>query len=260
MSLTIIFPPKTTTPAPGYSVRTVKKWGGEMVQYSYDTTIRMNIGSFQVIELAIIGRYPGETVDKWFGSWGAVTNFNRLTHSDMMNIARQQVRQFGYNWTDTELISKQTVTLPDGYNLKQKMGWLYQDMTGASVPGLEMWGWGEWYTATEVRYGTMVHGGQNVAVSDELTTLRITLPGDFPNTVKDVPCRKLLAFRRADLARPITDNWLWNRCTVANHPGNGYGDAPKGRIYAPVALDARDFDFAGSFVPSAYYIPEIWLE
>jgi hypothetical protein len=232
-----------------------------MVNFSYDTAQRMEIGSFQVIELAIFGRYSGDTADRWVGNWGAVTNFNRLTHSDMMHIARQQVRQFGYNWTDAELIDRQAQVLPDGYSLKQKMGWLYQDMTTTDgPPGLEMWGQGEWYNAPEIRYGTMIHGGQKVAVSNTVTDLWITLPGVSSGVYFMVKCRKLLPFRRADLTRPITDDWLWNRCTVAHYPDNGYGDAPKGHIYAPVALAPDEFDFTGTFTPTAYYVPEVWLE
>ncbi len=250
-------------PPAGYSIFTVKRWGDPVMveQGDFDTTIRGEVGQFQVINLIIYGRGPGDLVDQWSGELSAVSQFNTLGHSDIMKLANMQIIPFGYEYgmTDAELMAVKDAKLPDGYSLHQKMNWLVNPEGDTTRPSTVMWANGFWYEATWIRYGTMVNGGQKVAASPQIHEVRTQLKHmSSPGLVR---CRKLLPFRRLDFGKPnATHPWLLQYATVANHPGNGYGDYIRGHVMCPVALDSNDFDFSGLFKPSTYYIPVDWME
>jgi hypothetical protein len=258
--LPITFTPVTQKPPAllptGYQVRTVRKWGdpimvaqgGFSINGRYgDPTIA--IGTFEVIDLYIAEQ------GVWVGSWGSVSNFNRLSAADMVLIAKAQLKAFGR--AELDPIKDMTVNL-DGYTLKQKMAWMYQANWTGGPPGLTMWGAGDWYETGEKRYGTMVCGGEQVAVSNIVELVNSELPGETQK--RSVKMRKLLDFKRVDFSKdPRVYPWLWNRATCVYHNDRFSVSTPKGIIYLPVALNANEFDFSGTKTPE-YFIPDDWLE
>jgi len=247
---------KSTTiaqPPQGYGLFNTRRWGEEPMatQGAYTTEKRHNVGSFEVISC-----YISETQD-----FSSISNFCKLNHDDMVKLANTQLLHFGHPFNmKLEEMRKMEGKKLDGFNLKQKMSWLYQPLKKeGETPGLEMWGMGEWFETEEARYGTMVHGGQMVACATETVEITCKLAGE--KAERPVTMRKLLPFRRSDWGKTHAEYpWLIHKCTVANHPGSKFNEAtPKGLIYAPVALDWRDFPFKGQIVPSAYYLVDDWL-
>lgn len=245
-------PPGIVSPPDGYALFMVRKWGDPIMvaQGEYSVEQRHNIGSFQVVDC-----YVPET-----RQFTSISNFNKLTHDDMVNLARTQLIHFGFDFNMTlEQVRKVEGKPLDGFNLKQKMAWLYNPLNKwGELPALEFWGVGEWFMAPEARFGTMVRGGQMVACTTQTFDVMCRTTGEKKERL--LKMRKLLPFRRSDWGRKHTEYpWLIQKCTAALKPGSKYSETPKGVIYAPVALDWRDFPFTGKTVPSAYYLPDEWL-
>jgi hypothetical protein len=246
-------------PPDDYELMMVRRWD-EPVMQSYGFSVNRGgapVGQFQVVTCYVWS----ETEGRWSGQWSAISNYNKLTHSDMLNIGRLQLLEHHYPfWIDGEdLLLMQNVVLPDGFTLKQKMGWLYNPLTQWSEkPATEIWGIGEWHETTEARFGTMVNGGQMVAVSKERRIFQVRMPERM--TVENVPMRKLLTFKRADFGKSHEQYpYLLQWATAANLPDNSYGEYMRGHIAVPVALEPDEFDFSGIFRPTDYYLPEVWL-
>ena len=245
-------------PPNGYELRMVRRWDDPIMQ-SYGYSVYRGFpetgkGQFQVVTCFVWS----ELEQRWAGQWSAIANYNKLTHADMLNVGRSQLLEHGYRFSmsDAELLAMHSQVLPDGNTLKQKMGWLYN---GVDTGVTEMWGVGEWHQTLEGRYGTMVNGGQMVAVTTESRVFRVRMPERTRD--EDVPMRKLLTFRRAAFGKSHKQYpYLLQWATVANLPDNGYGDYMRGHIAVPVALEPSEFDFAGNFQPTAYYLPEVWLQ
>jgi hypothetical protein len=270
MQVSVDFPAEL--PA-GWIVKTVKRWGADaafIAAGDFSVTIRLvgdpphMVGQFQAVEPIIYGRDPDDTADRWSGDLSAITQFNRLTHADIMRLANIQLLPFGYpaNMSDAEIMYVRAATLSDGYSLNQKMNWLIN--AGGGKANNVMWVRAEggapttWYQASEVCYGTMVNGGQKVAVSEEKCIVQARLKN--MTAVQPIVCHKLMPFKRADFSNVgLLPNHLLQYATVANPPNDGYGEYIRGHVICPVALDSNDFDFAGTFKPSAYYLPADWL-
>lgn len=233
----------------------VKRWAEDaiMIADDYTTQARGSVGQFCVIQT-----YTTDDNLNWSGSWSAVSQFSRLNYDDIMKLANTQLLPFAYPWgmSYSDIISVMDVVLPDGYTLRAKMGWLINtDGFSSSRPSSPMWSNGDWWkpfpngNALEVRYGTMVYGGQQVCVSKDLFFL------DSMNM------RELKLFSRSDWGKTFsTHPFLMEHATVATYPSNGYGDYPRGYVQCPVALNPKDFGFSGIFNASRYFIPDKWLK
>jgi len=232
-------------PLVDYEVRTVKRWAVDsiMIADTYDVLQRGNVGQFQVVSTFIT-----DSQLHWVGQWSANANFSVMNHADIFKLANMQLLNFGYPFglSEAVILGLRDVILPDGYTLRSKMNWLYNniDIAGAK-PNSELWGHGDWEVATEIRMMGGVNGGQPVAVSRELMTLN------------GIPMRKLMAFRRADFGKRVP--YIFQHATVAAKDSNAYGDYPRGYITVPVALDPQDFNFTGLFPAAFHWLPEKWL-
>lgn len=242
---------------PGYEARQVLPWSSPVMQsYGYSVNRGGNpVGQFQVVTCFVWS----DTIGRWAGQWSAVSNFNTLTGADLLDVARLQLLEFGYSPTisDAELIAMRSHTLPDGYTLHQKMDWLYKDASNGG-PGTILWGTGDWWACSEAKYGTMVNGGQWVAVKQVPRTFHVQMP-ERP-AVEAVRMRELLTFSRADFGKshaafPYLTQWA----TVANL-NDSYGEYPRGHVACPVALNPAEFDFSGQFQPTGYFLPEVWMD
>jgi hypothetical protein len=253
MTIHINITPHHAMPPDGYILMRVRKWGDPIMVAQADCSVYKRyaagqepVGTFQVVEL----HTPP------IGDWSAVTKYNRLTREDMLKVARAQLIAFGR--ADLDPIRDMTVPLSDGWTLKQKMGWMYQSWSGGPT-SLTMWGQGEWWEEGEKRYGTMVNGGEMVAVSEAIHTFYVRLRGE--TTERDVTMRRLLPFRRADLDKdPRVYPWLWQRATCVYKGDDTSIYTPKGLVYLPVALDWREFDISGAQEPTGYFLPIDWME
>lgn len=242
----------------GYTLRTVRPWSDEIMQsYGYSVTRGSGraIGQFQVVQLYVLGLAQGADGESWVGTWSAISNYNKLSHADLMKIANMQLLEFKYPYpmTESQLIAMKDMPLPDGYSLNAKMGWLYHDGIGTVF-----WGDGaDWWTTPEARFGTMVFGGQQVAVGMDARVFQVIMPERSAKT--PVIMRQVLTFRPSDFGKSHADSpWLCPWSTVANI-GDTYGENIKGHVLCPAPLHPAFFDFAGTFSPSSYWIPEEWL-
>lgn len=256
ISLPISIIPHLNDAPSDWEVVRVRDWADPIMNsYGYDVTRGSGnpVGQFQVVTLYVWS----EVLQAWAGTWSAISNFTRLTSADLYNVARLQLLEFDRrSYSDAQLVAMKDQLLQDGYTLQQKMGWLYGSTTGK--PGTVMWGSGDWWQATEGRYGTMVNGGQLVAVKKAPRVFTVTMPNhDKP---EPVPMREVLPFSRADFGTPHASKpWLTQWATVANL-GNVYGEYIRGHVACPVGLNPQEFDFSGAFVPTHYYLPEVWLD
>ena len=119
-----------------------------------------------------------------------------------------------------------------------------------------------WKEAPEWVAGSQCYGGQLFAAT--LTTFPFST--SLPNKPKAVyRFRKVFPFRREHFAlRYETHPWLINKYTVAfRRPvENTYSEIFNGleRFLPFQCLDPHDFKFAGSKVPSGFFIPANWCE
>jgi hypothetical protein len=228
------------SPPAGYSVHRVKRWGEDdvMLRNTWDVRQRGGGGQFSMVEPYLV-RADGS----WVGQWGAISNYSRLTHADMLSIS---------NWQFAEQASETQY-----FDVNQKMAYLYQPQDG--TPGTEIWGDGNWSTTVNAKYGHMVHAGQLVALSDALTFFNVKMPGELSR--RDVVMRELLMFRRSDFSKSFASHpWLVQKATVSlpmdSYPWNRYGDYPRGTVYMCVMLDPQDFPANNGAVKA--FIPVEW--
>jgi hypothetical protein len=262
INVTTAAPPVINTLPAGYEIRRVKRWGSDaqfVAEGDYSCIIRGAVGQFSCVEPIVYGVGIGETVPRWTGNLSAVTQFSRLNREDLRQLANSQLIEHGYKWGMTwdEIMAIKDIVLPDGYELQRKMKWLICDRSEGSPTNNIMWANTIWYNADTVYYGTMVNAGQPVAVSTQTYTIKAKLKNYTTTRQEYHICKKLLAFRRSDWGK--LNPYLLQYATVANMPDNGYGEYPRGHVLCPVALDGRDFDFAGTFTPTDYYLPVNWL-
>jgi hypothetical protein len=222
---------------PGTKLHKVRSWGDPVMiaQAGYSVDIA-GTTNFQAVKL-----WSPE------GGWGGVTNFLYIPHEHVMKLAAMQIEdQFvakKSGWSDE-------LNMPNW--LGQKMSWLCKE------DGTIYMRAGGWRRASSIRWGTIALGGNLVAVEGiEVVTLK--LPRE---TVKrEVPMARLKGFRASDWDRPLDEllaEGLVHRCFCAyksDHPG----DTPKGIVYSPF-YSPRDWDFAGTIQPKAFYVPVDWLE
>lgn len=246
--------PASLLPAP-FDIFETRKWGDPAVlNGNYSTKLRL-VDGVEYGQFSFFGVYCEDT-----RSFDAQDNTNRLTHADMMRIANMQL----YSWdtlryplgmSDVAIREVRKITL-DGYTLDQKMGWLYNDLNENPKPNSALWGVGPWDVADGVKYGCQVWAGNAVKCSLQTYTVVAQYPADKVNV--SITLRELVPFRRADFAKPARlYPHLWNVCTVANK-NDVFGNAPRGTIYCPVALDWREF--GGSVSPARYGFPAEWLK
>lgn len=140
----------------------------------------------------------------------------------------------------------------DGYTLNVKMNWLVASGDGVCP----MWTHSpaEWDLSPTYEVGTMLWGGQIFAASEEVFYLSTSIGyGGY---------RKVLPFRKADWNKdPQAYPYLFPRATICRPNGGISNDFGRGEIRTMLqVLDPRDYQFAGSLVPSAFYIPTQWCE
>lgn len=243
----------------GYDVYKVKPWSDPYMQsIGYSAFTRGNVGQFQVVSPFIF-----DAQFNYCGTLSSNTNFSRMTRADAFKLANHQLLNFGYAWglSEQKIISLLNVYLPDGYTLKQKMGYL---IWGSNLWGAQMRSRGDWYDylkdadgryildrdgkkqEVEVQFIGMVHGGQKILASSEIKVIFGT------------PMRRMINFRRSDWGKHYDKYpYLMQRVTVASTPNNVYGEYPKGIVNCPVALDPRDFRFyTSTFKPDSYWLPD----
>ena len=144
----------------------------------------------------------------------------------------------------------QEIQVQDGFELRVKMNWLV--MNGfASSP---MWTGSSknWQDAPEYRVGTMLWGDQIFAATTETFNVQTSLGLQS--------CRKILPFRKIDWFRsPDAHPHLFPWACVSG-PNNGISFSwGRGKIRTMLqVLDPIDYKFAGSIVPTAFYMPENW--
>lgn len=140
----------------------------------------------------------------------------------------------------------------DGYPLSVKMGWLVYSGVGVAP----MWTHSEadWDTAVTYEVGTMLWGDQLFAASEETF--------DLTTSIGYGTYRKVMPFRKADWDKdPQQYPYLFPRATVCRPNGGISNDFGRGEIRAMLmVLDPRDYKFAGSIVPSGFYIPTQWCK
>ncbi|HLO14028.1 MAG TPA: hypothetical protein VK206_04305 [Anaerolineales bacterium] len=182
--------------------------------------------------------------------WGGVTNFIRISHDEVMNLAAMQL--------EDEFELKKPGWDKDSNMEKwrsQKMNWLCKDDgTIYMVHDEEK----TWTSAPFVRWGTIALGGNLVQV-EGFETVQIKLRSE--SSERRVAMARLKGFRASDWDRPLDDllsEGLVHRCFCA-YRGNKFGDSPKGIVYSPF-FSMSDWDFAGKARPTALYIPMEWLE
>ena len=166
-----------------------------------------------------------------------------------------ETRQFSavsnFSVLDADAVARLKALQPkDGFGLAQKMGWLVADGTGVCA----MWTHSSagWDTATTYEAGTMLWGNQLFAASEQTFEIKTSLGlGTY---------RKVLPFRRADWNKdPKQYPYLFPRATVCRPNGGISDDFGRGEIRTMLmVLDPRDYKFAGSVIPSAFYIPDAW--
>lgn len=118
----------------------------------------------------------------------------------------------------------------------------------------------DWKAATEWIAGSQCYGGQMFAATLQTYAINTSLPNKPRATYQ---FRKIYPFRREHFGLSFeTHPWLINKYTVAfQRPvDNTYSEKFNGleRFLPFQCLDPRDFKFAGSKVPSGYFIPSRW--
>jgi len=208
----------------------VRKWGDPvMVKYGFDVS-QAGTSNFQAVGLYNDG----------VKEFGAVTNFIRISHDEVMRLKALQI--------EDNYVAKR-----DDWR-RQKMNWLckYRGTIYFHDNNSDTWS-----TAPHIRWGTLALGGNLVQV--EGTEI---IRAKLRNGVKgEVGMARLKGFRMSDWDRPLDDllaEGLVHRCFCAYHH-NHFGDSPKGIVYSPF-YSTLDWDFVGTTKPNALYIPVEWLE
>lgn len=215
---------------PGSNLRRVRRWGDEvMIKHGFDVN-QINTTNFQAVGLYNDG-------NKQFG---AVSNFLRISHGDVMQLKALQI--------EDEYEAKK-----DDWR-RQKMNWLCKFSGTIYFFDSEE---DQWPTAPEIHWGTLALGGNLVQV-DGTEVIRTKLRD---REIREVEMARLRGFRASDWGRPLDEllgEGLVHRCFCAYHH-NHFGDSPKGIVYSPF-FSPLDWDFSGTAKPTAFYIPVEWLE
>lgn len=215
---------------PGARLRRVRIWGDpEMVKYGFDVN-QASPSNFQAVGLYNDG-------NKQFG---AVSNFLRIPHDDVMKLKAMQI--------EDEYVDKRD----DWRN--QKMNWLCKFRGTIYFCDSEEEGWP---SAQQIRWGTLALGGNLVQV--EGTEIIRTKLRD--REIREVEMARLKGFRASDWGRPLDEllaEGLVHRCFCA-YGNNRFNDSPKGIVYSPF-YSPLDWKFSGTAKPTALYIPIKWLE
>jgi hypothetical protein len=172
--------------------------------------------------------------------FGAVSNFLRIPHDDVMKLKAMQI--------EDEYVDKRD----DWRN--QKMNWLCKFRGTIYFCDDEEEGWP---SAPQIRWGTLALGGNLVQV--EGTEVIRTKLRD--SEVLDVEMARLKGFRATDWSRPLDEllaEGLVHRCFCAM-ANNRFDDSPKGIVYSPF-YSPLDWRFSGTAKPTTLYIPAEWLE
>lgn len=217
---------------PGTRLRRVRRWGDPvMVKYGFDVN-QSTPSNFQAVGLYNDGNQE----------FGAVQNFIRISHADMMRLRAMQI--------EDEYKAKQ-----DDWR-KQKMNWLCKFIGTIYFFDEEE---DQWPTAPQIRWGTLALGGNLVQVEGSDPLVVRTKLRD-PEIV-EVEMVRLRGFRASDWGRPLDEllaQGLVHRCFCA-YSQNDFGESPKGIVYSPF-FSPLDWDFSGPTKPTALYIPVEWLE
>lgn len=173
-------------------------------------------------------------------SFGAVSNFLRIPHADVLRLNQLQV--------EDEYIAKQADWR------KQKMNWLCQYR--GTIYMFDNEG-DQWQSAASIRWGTLKLGHNVVSVEDE-EQITVQVPGE--KSPRKRRMMRLAGFHKRDWDRPLPELLalgLVDRCYCV-YKNNTLGDSPKGIIYSPF-WSPQDWDFVGPTQPEAFYLPYEWL-
>ena len=132
------------------------------------------------------------------------------------------------------------VQVADEYTVKQKEGWLIGDLPPTRP---------YWRTATELRFGTCVFGGQQVMVETVDGIKReYEFLAKYPTetTRRPVKFYKVIGLKRADFGKytHLTAPWWIQKCT-AFYGVNNYTETPRGTVYHCV-WDASEYPAQGN--------------
>lgn len=212
------------------NLRTIKKWGDPvMVFYGFDVD-QAGTTNFQAVK----------TWNDGNKTWGAVTNFLRIPHTEVMKLRNMQFDE-DFNG--------------ERYTKDNKMEWLCGHR--GNIYMYENEG-DDWETAPVIRWGTVSLGG-NVVQVERYETIELSI-GTEPKRPYEMA--RLVGFRPSDWDKPLDrliSEGLVHICSCAYRNNAFSWNTPKGRIYSPF-FSPLDYDFAGTAIPTALYLPTIWLE
>ena len=234
MNITLTFPPAEPAPPPepAKTLRRVRRWGDPvMTAYGFDVNV-VGTSNFQAVR-----SFNKET------GFGAVSNFLRIPHAEVMNLRDMQFAE----QTDRGY-----------YTEDSKMEWLCSFRGSLYMYDNES---DDWRTAASIRWGTLTLGGNLVQVERYETVRYMFGTNDEEKTVQDVPMARLVGFTPEDWARPLNDlvaEGLVHYCYCA-YKNNQFGHTPKGVCYSPFFSPAH-YDFSGAKQPDVLYTPVVWLE
>jgi len=204
---------------------TVRRWD-DLHLYELDgMTTEGAVGSFQ--EVPLFHRYKDNPSN---GEFNAISYYQRFGITERNYLISTQPNDFEKY----------------GYTVAQKMNLLIENQAG-NPPKQAYWikNGGDWDTAqfTHMDFGTLVFGGQNVAVEMEGGKPKeYTFFGKYRarTTSEWIKFYKIVGMRRAEMSRPVAELFAEGKIqyyTVANKGAgveNVYNEHPRGYIYHPV--------------------------
>lgn len=204
---------------------TVRKWGDPQLYYYDGMTTGGTVGSFQ--EVPLFHRYKDNPAR---GEFGAISYFQRLGVTEKDYLYSIQPNDYAqYNYTVAQKMNL-LIQPPPASPVKQA----YWSKTG-----------GDWDTPqfTGMNFGTLVFGGQNVAVEMEGGKPKeYTFYGKYRNRPASewIKFYKIIGMRRNEMSSPagkLFDEGKIQYYTVANKGAgveNVYNEHPRGYIYHPI--------------------------
>jgi hypothetical protein len=236
--------------APSPTIRRVRKWGDPVLVQQAGLSVKLleDLGfvpsNFQPVPLLPVREDAnGNYIDN-SGTWSAIANSIIYQREDVDRIAAMQ---------DTS----------GGYTIKQKMQWWCWPGKGVrpawcnsdkDAEGNYIY---DYSNSPVVYWGTIAIGGRPLQI-DKQQSITIKLPEE--PSARSVLMGRVVCFRKSQFGQvtPQTHSHL-----IQAQAGAGKNDVyisePKGNIYA-LLPDPRDWDFAGAYRPTAFYIPMDWLE